>query len=204
MSDVKLNKNQRKFFEEALIHFGDRSTDVLRKELVEFSNEHDLIMPTSVLKKYCKGDIRGHYDLTRVGITPTKPIEEEKEEAPTMGEFRSSPDVILDTPAFAGDTETVIGVTKSIKNKENIGGKYPGAPYKTKKPLYVLITSEYETFSIHETIAGAYNNKMSLLHSGCDVTLDEAIETVMKKGHVVINSTNSALWCAIITMELKT
>ena len=101
MQDIKLNKNQRRFFEKAINYFGEKSKNLRLKEINKFAKTYNLIVPTSALKKYCHNDSlkRGFYNLTLIGIslpeTPSKQIQENPSQ-----EFNSQ-NIILDISTFA-------------------------------------------------------------------------------------------------------
>ncbi len=94
---MNLNKNQKKFFDKAVSHFGDDSNNVRLKDINEFSKRFDLIVPTSALKKYCQeeGQTRGYYNLTLVGIEP-----KHVEKPDYMKQFKGSSDIIIDSSVF--------------------------------------------------------------------------------------------------------
>jgi hypothetical protein len=206
---MKLNKNQRKFFEEALRHFGERAGDVLRRELVEFANENGLILPTSALRKYCQTETRGHYDLTKTGLTVETVIEDEakdnenpkKEGSRLPDSFRSSPDVIVDTPVYAESEPAPKLPTRKRPDK---------APVKTYPPsekdsVFILFDEEMQYISAHKTVESAYNYCSSFFfhsHIG-NMSKKEAVAQVMETGNCCLHDSNSGLNAYIIAQKLK-
>jgi len=184
---IKLNKNQRKFFEKAIDFYGESSREVNFKSLKNFADINNLIIPVSALKKHCRIK-RGRYDLTLVGITPSPP----KEVIPDFPDKNES--VIKDMPIYA-DTPK-----KQNKRNFNITGL---KPIKWRNPVYVLLDSDYDIVSIHHTACGAYKNKWNILHSSCDCSWKEVEKELKYTGKCIINSTNSNLWCVIVIMEMK-
>jgi hypothetical protein len=215
---MKFNKNQRKFFEEAIRHFRERANDVLRKELVKFADENDLILPTSALKKYCATDIRGHYDLTKTGIVVENDIDSEadsgvdrkderegekegkKEGLPDA--FRSSPDVIVDTPVYAEPEPASIGVLVE-KERPN---KAPVQPRSVNKDgVYCLFDNDMHLMTIHKSFSGAYDYcKKFFFHAHVkNMTKKEAEEMVMDIGSCALHDSNSGLIGYIVFEKIK-
>jgi hypothetical protein len=188
---VKLNKNQQKFFEEAIKFYGEDSRDVRFKSLKEFADSNGLIIPVSALKNYCQeeGQIRGHYNLTLVGIEPS--IKET--EHPDFSDINES--LIEEKSAYVS-----VPKKRTSKRTINVTGM---KPIKWENPVYLLLNDDLTTISIHYTLRGAYDNKWTILHSSCDIEWDDVEKIVKYTGKCIINSTNSSLWCAIIVMELK-
>ncbi len=91
---MKLNKNQLKFFIEAVQHFGDESNNIRLKDINKFAIENNLIVPTSALKSYCheQNQKRGYYNLLLSGVEYNPP--------PKLKDFKSSSNVIIDVPFF--------------------------------------------------------------------------------------------------------
>jgi hypothetical protein len=195
---VKLNKNQRKFFEEAIHFFGEASRDIRLKKLNEFASDRGLIVPTSALKRYCQsGDlVRGHYDLTLVGIEPP----EKNESNIGMNEEKAfetiEKPIIKDVSTFA---KTSFSGKKTVRHFDTHGK----TPKKWKNPVYLLLDSNYDVVSAHFTACGAYKKIWNVLHSYGDIQEDDAINEVEYTGKCIINSNNSAVWCVIITMEIE-
>jgi hypothetical protein len=200
---IKLNKNQRKFFEEAIRHFNDKANDVLRKELVEFANDQGLILPTSALKKICTTDIRGHYDLTKTGIVAENiidemPVEPKKEELPKS--FKSSPDVIIDTPVYAEQKEPI------IENKRPTKAPVSTKPVNQKKDMvYCLFDDDMQLISVHKSISGAYTwCKKFNFHSHIkNISVQEAEKKVVDAGNCVLYDSNSGLNAYIIAQKIR-
>lgn len=187
---IKLNKNQKKFFEEAMNYFGDKSNDVRLKDINAFATEFDLIVPTSALKHHCQedGQIRGHYNLFLSGIKPLQ-----KEPKP-MKEFKSSSNVIIDTPAFVDDAP------KKQRKRFNPSGMQR---MRFINPIYVVTNSNGTIISIRKRITDAFEDRIFSLHDQGNKLIDEVKEELDYIGSSRINSNNSQLWCDIVIYELK-
>lgn len=170
-----LNKNQRKFFESAIEHFGVGSDSVKYKELKDYAINKGLILPTSALKRYCATK-RGYYNLFEIGI---KPIKEEPKKP--LKDFKGG-SIIKEKSVFAG------GGTK----KPDLNTK-----------VYLVVDSTHKTWFVHRTIAGAYNSRKHILHDNGVEDIEYVIEQVENDIGAIINSNNSNLWCYIRKVDLK-
>ncbi len=200
---MKLNKNQKRFFEQAIAHFKDKADDVRLKDLTKFAEDNGLIVPTSALKNYCirKNTIRGHYDLTLTGISYTQPIEssgtekiEESEEQVTPHEEHS---VIVETSSF-------VEPAHPQKPKQ---GHYKPEPHQKKKvwknPVYVVSNGSGDVIGVHYNLKDAFKRRYRAFSDWGTMDYEDFIVRMEYVGAVIINSSNSQLTCLIETHELE-
>jgi hypothetical protein len=201
---IKLNKNQRKFFECALDHFGNKSINIRLKSINEFADDNGLIVPTSILKKHCHEDTqkRGYYNLTLAGIKGlSQKIPQKNSDIECIGAesdvIHDTPDVIIETSSFVHNS----GVMQNTKKRIfNCAGKHL---LRYNNAVYILINANFEIVSVHKTAKGAYDNKHIVLHSGCDIDFKEVEKELNYTGKCVIKSNNSNIWCCIFKEELR-
>ena len=189
---MKLNKNQRKFFHVAVNFFGENATDVRFKDLKAFSEEHDLIIPTSALKNYCQedGQVRGHYNLTLTGFEP------EEIEVPEPEFEAEEIEIITEVSAFV--PEMVKKKKSQIFNKE---GK---DPINTQEPVFIVTNPDSHIVSVHETPQGAFDSGlMSVLHDEGDRNAENVTLELIYTGVSCINSINSGMYFNIQMYEMR-
>lgn len=195
---MNLNKNQRKFFIEAVNHFGEQSIDVRLKDLSDFAKKNDLIIPTSALKNYCQdeGLVRGHYNLQLTGIKPTvtEPVE--------MKSFSTTEDVIVETSAFVEPTHAPI--TKKLKDVP-LYIVEKGQKKKTfNRPMYVVSDGEGNVIGIHETLKGAFEKRKRAFHDHGLMSYEDFLNRMQYVGGAIIpSSTSSSLSCLIEILEIE-
>lgn len=198
---VTLNKNQTKFFEEALNSFGKESINVKYKDLVEFAEKKDLIIPISALKTYCGKDTRGYYDLTLVGVDVTineeididvdyvldntEEFEVYNEDVHELSTPKETSNIIIESSSFASETDTNITTI----------------PYR-KKYVFVVMNTNEDPVKINETLVGAFKNRIAILHDQGNKKIGEVESDIKKKGFSTIKSANSNVYCHISKMEL--
>lgn len=194
---MNLNKNQRKFFIEAVNHFGEGSTDVRLKDLNDFAKERDLIVPTSALKKHCQdeGQVRGHYNLQLTGIKPTV-----KEPEP-MKTFGSKENVIVESSAFVEPPVPSSAKRKMVK--AYVPDK--GQKEKTfKRPIYVVSNGDGNVVGTHETPKGAFERRKQVFHDHGLMEYEDFITRMKYVGGAIIPSaTTTSLHCLIEIMEIE-
>lgn len=190
---IKLNKNQKKFFESAVAHFGKGSIDVRLKDINEFAEKNDLIVPTSALKQYCQEDdqTRGHYNITLSGIK-YKP--EYNIVPPTMEDMKADEGLIMDTPSF---------VEQPQKKKHKRFNPEGMKRIRVVNPVYVVSNTNGTIISVRRTITDAYDDRVLSLHDQGTKGINEVHEELDYKGETRIQSGNSQLWCDIVMMELE-
>ena len=188
---VTLNKNQRRFFEESIRYFGDRSDNVRLKDINEFATEFDLIVPTSVLKKYCqqKGQTRGYYNILLSGVEPAL-----KEQHQIMPDFLDESTMIEESSSFV---EPVSKLCRKRFDPKNM------VPIKFSNPVYILVSSDNDIISVYKRLETAYNDRILILHDSGDKLLEDVKNESLYLGESVIKSNNSQIWCVIIKKELK-
>ena len=198
---VTLNKNQTKFFEEALNSFGKESTNVKYKDLVEFAEQKELIIPISALKAYCGKDTRGYYDLTLVGINMdnykqididvdyvldnTEEFEVYNEDVHELPIPKEKSNIIIDSSSFASESDIDIDTTPQ-----------------RKKYVFVVMNTNEDPIKINETLVGAFKNRIAILHDQGNKKIGEVESDIKKKGFSTIKSANSNVYCHISKMEL--
>lgn len=189
---ITLNKNQRKFFEEAIKYFKEGSDDVRLKDISEFATENDLIVPTSALKQHCHDEdqVRGHYNLFLSGIE----YEEVHEEVPVLKDFPSADSVILDAPAFVETS------TKKQPKRFNPTGMQRLV---FRNPVYLVINTNDTVISVRKLMEDAYKDRILSFHDQGTKSINEVREELEYKGCSRIPSNNSQLWCDIVVIELK-
>ncbi len=193
--DIKLNKNQRKFFIRAVEHFGEDSTDVRLKDLNDFADNAGLIVPTSALKNFCheEGQVRGHYNLTMSGIKPT--VIKNSDLDYSVGMFNIQEDVIIDTPAFVDDAPK--------KEEVRFIPKKGDVPIQFNNPVYVVQNSNSTPIAVCQDPKAAYESRILSLHDQGTKGYNEVKDELDYRGRSRIGSNNSQLWCEITVMELK-
>lgn len=169
---VRLNKNQTKFFEEAIKHFGEGSSDVRYKDLTDFAEKNDLIVPVSALKLFCQGSVRGHYNLLLSGVVESA--------SPSKN---SSPMNFVDDDS--GGSEGVI-ISSSIFGSGGSSSKVvePRLP----KCFYVVLDNELIPVSVHKSINGAHQKCSNILKDKGVSPLEQAQKDMRaNKCHCVIS-----------------
>ena len=192
---IKLNKNQKKFFDEAVKHFKERSTDVRLKDLNEFADEFDLIIPTSALKNYCQeeGQTRGHYNLTLTGIEYIPEVVIKAE----LHEFKEAETIIIDTPAFA-DAPTI------KKDRVVFDPKGMKHPLRVNDPVHIVSNMDGHIKGVYRDPEKAYDEgRIIVLHDNGNRDRDNVLLELKYTGRSLINSSNSTLWCVIETYGIK-
>jgi hypothetical protein len=165
----KLNKNQTKFFEEAINHFGEKSVDVRYKELTDFAEKKDLIVPVSALKLFCQGSVRGHYNLTLSGVSGVVVAN------PSNNFVYSDDDV---------DKDGVILSTSVFADQSSHRPLEPKLP----KNFYVVLDNDLIPISRHKSINGAHR-KCSDAFKNVAVSLLETAQKDIRanKCHCVVS-----------------
>ena len=187
---MKLNKNQRKFFEEALKYFGNRSSELRLKQLNKFAEEKNLILPTSALKQ-CKGDKRGVYDITKCGIV----IEDEDCHSDNLREKSDyQPNIILESSVFSGDSKTRVKKTFTIKAGQK--------PIRFYDPVYIL-EYEHEIIGVSRDLKKIYDKIYFIFHDKGDTDFNTLQMELKYKGISLIRSSNSYLKCIITCKDIE-
>lgn len=198
---LNLNKNQRKFFIEAIAHFGDNSNDVRLKDLKEFADNNDLIVPVSALKNHCQEEdgVRGHYNLLLSGITPLEPEPKPDTNPRPMGVFRTTEDVIMDTSSYADGPPPKV---KKHAPKKFVPEKNQ-KPLKWKNPVYVVSNMEGAVISVHHSPHTAFEKRLQVLHDNGLMSYDDYEARLKYIGGAIIESNNSQLTCLIEIKEVE-
>jgi hypothetical protein len=196
--NMKLNKNQTKFFISAINHFGLASDDVRLKDLTEFAEENDLIVPTSALKRYCQDDdlVRGHYNLLLTGISPSEP-EVEYEPTP-LKQFSNREEVIIDSSSYAEPAPIV--KRKKVSHYEIEKGQ---KPLIFRNPVYVVSNNESDVIAVHKTVKGAFNKRYQALHDDGLMDYSDFEVRLQYVGGAIIPSSNSQLTCTVEVKEVE-
>lgn len=184
----KFNKNQTKFFEEAIKYFGEGSKDVRYKDLVDFAAKNDLIVPVSALKLFCQREelVRGHYDLTLSGIVVenVKPTPQ-RSFVNTDDDDEDGNSVIIESSVFAAGS-----------SNQKVDPKLP-------KTFYVVLDDDLIPTSLHKTINGAYIECATALGKKSMSSLEKAQKDIRaNKCHCVISEENPKQYF-IHELELK-
>lgn len=193
---MNLNKNQRRFFIEAVNHFGDESIDVRLKDLTEFASENDLIVPTSALKNICQEDslVRGHYNLQLTGIKPSE------NEPVKMKSFNSSDDVIVDSSSFVEPPAPKRNLKTVDPYKVEKGQK----PITFKRPIYVVSDGEGNVRGVHETPKGAFERRKRVFQDHGLMEYEDFLTRMKYVGGAVIPSASTtSLHCLIEIVEIE-
>lgn len=198
---VKLNKNQRKFFEEGIKFFGERAYNLKYKELKLFAEENELILPISALKEYCKMDIRGQYNIVLDGFDFQEEVKEKevevKVEEVEKEEFTEKENIIIDTPAFVDPPQS----RKQMKKLFSTEGK---TPIRIQDPIFIVLNYENDPIFVHKTAAGAFKSGIqALLHDGGNRVQDDVVLELMYEGTAIVDSINSGLWFKIVMFPVK-
>ena len=195
---MKLNKNQRRFFEEAVKHFKEKSVDVRLKDIGIFAEKEGLIVPTSALKNYCQedGQIRGHYNLTLTGIEYTEPEPEYDHTPDIVKKFNIETDVIEDTSAF-------VDAPKKKKKAEKFSIKGL-KPLHVIDPVYVVCDTENCIISINRSPEGAFQSGLrNVLHDHGNRSESDVVTELRYKKVAVVDSINSWLYFNIQVIEVR-
>ena len=195
---IKLNKNQRKFFVEAVEHFGERSYSIKFKELKKFAEDNDLILPVSALKDYCKAEKRGWYNIVTAGIEPAEEVEKEIiEDSQEPEEFEKKENIIIDVPVFVDKPKN----RKKMKVKFDTAGK---KPIYMLDPVYVVLDYNDDPISIHEKPGTAFQSGTKrLLHDNSNREEIDVVLELQYTGTAYIDSINSGLYFKIVMFPLK-
>lgn len=188
---ITLNKNQKKFFEEAIKHFKEGSNDVRLKDINDFATENDLIVPTSALKHHCQeeGQVRGYYNLFLSGIEYVEVFVE----SPVLKEFTSTESVIIESPAFV----------ESGKSKYKPFSKKGKTRLNFRSPVYLVINTDGAVLAVRKKIEDAYKDRIMSIHDQGTKDYNIVKDELEYMGSSRIQSNNSQLWCDIIVIELK-
>ena len=194
---MKLNKNQRRFFEEAISYFPDPS-DVRLKELNSFASERGLIVPTTALKKYCKGDVRGHYDLTKTGLMSDK---SDNENTDIIEDYKMMTEV-LNT-----DTNSVI-VDKSSYSKDTRRKPVTFSPSEGMNKIsytdYVYVITDPDGFLfVSRDLKKVYKKIEYLFHDHSNTTYDTLKDKLDYIGYAMVKSSNALMRCEIYKKEIE-
>ena len=211
--EIKLNKNQTAFFEEAVKFFGGKSRSVKLAEMKKFAETCGLTVPTSVLKNYCQTDIRGHYDITKSGFDPAEPeedglfavVDEEelydvdidiKHEDTIEEEQPLKESIIIETPVYANDPKP-----KKTRNKayDDMFGLPDMSKKRWRNPIYTVQSMEGDLISVCDCPKKAYKKVNLVLHGGYTLTEKQALESLKKHAVVIIACTSATSLKAMIT-----
>lgn len=197
---IILNKNQKKFFISAIKHFGERSNDVRLKELKEYADENNVILPTSALKRHCQEDhlVRGHYNLL---LTKLKP-EPEPEITPTiLREFSNREDVIVDSSAFA-EPIGLPTLKRSMVKPYIIEKGQQKVVF--RNPVFVVSNGDGQVIGVHQSMKSAWKRRIRAFHDE-GLMLYEDFETRMNYvgGAIIPSAVSSHLSCLIEIKELE-
>jgi len=177
---IKLNKNQRKFFEDALGFFKDSSNSVRLKDIREFAENNNLIIPTSALKSYCSTDKRGVYDLTKIGISvPDISVKPDNEDENIHNEISGE---IMEMPAY---------MYSSVETKS----------YIPNNVVYVITFGDMILCAVN-TIKSAWDYRVRVLHDHGKGTFEEFNKDIHDKGIAKVRSRNSLLEMVVHRVEV--
>lgn len=203
MVEIKLNKNQKAFFEESIAHFGDASKAVKFATLTAFAETHGLTVPTTILKNYCSVR-RGIYDLTKAGIEIKQETglfaltDEVPEDDVDVFEFENNqpsdvdqPEVI-ETSVYANNIKSG-SVPDIFKTREPIKTRW-------KNPVYVITDVDGDVRFVRDNPTSAYKACDRILHGTHSMTERQAIDALKKYGVVQIVCTTATSLRAIITI----
>lgn len=216
MSDKKLNKNQLAFFESAVEHFGNESTQARFQDLKHFAEINGLTVPISFLKNHCLTGVRGIYDITQSGIEVSKntglfaltdnvPVEEDSED-PIEDVFEFKDDKVADI-----DPESTFVIeppayvpSPTVNNQPDFFSKRDRINRKFKNPIYLVQYTDGYTASVCGTPNKAYEKANKILHGTYSLNEKQALKALEDHGVVIITClTATSLKAVIIKMELN-
>lgn len=188
-----MNKNQRKFFEEAISYFANPS-DVRLKDLNAFASDKGLIVPTTVLKKYCKGDVRGHYDLTKTGLMSGKKEDDIIEDYKVMMDTLETTNnlVIIDKSSYS----------KKIKREPLTFSPSKGMKKKMYDDYVYVITDSDGFLYVSRDLKKVYRKIEYLFHDHGNISYDVLKNKLDYTGYALVRSINSILKCKIYKKEI--
>lgn len=205
---IKLNKNQRRFFEMAIGHFEGESIDVRLKDIQDFADANELIVPTTALKKHCveETSVRGHYNLTLVGISPiisesgeSYDMDDDDEDGYSEDIEDEEQSVVLETSAFAPPVKP----KKKVVKNPPVSKEEKKIKLKWKNPIYVVMNDAHSPIGVHRSLQGAYDRRWRSFHDHGINSFDDFKEQLDYRGFAVLESNCSQLECYIQVMEFE-
>lgn len=194
---IKLNKNQKLFFEKAIVYFDNRANCLKLKDIRKFAEDNSLIVPISALKNHCViENKRGFYDLTKVGIIADNSV------ISTNTVFHKDfvcnhDNLIKEVNVFADPKHIVNTEVHTIEDVVTI---------KLNTPLFLICDGSEGKFDenllyIHLSLKGAYSNMWNIFHSKPIKSFKQVEDDINESEYSFLKSNNCGMCCYIIKKQ---